>query len=299
MVNSLDPGEKTAPDTAPRIRCRMINEADAAPLAKLLTRGFPDRSIDYWRRALGTLARRDAPEGYPRFGYLLENGDAPVGVILMIFTRLGEGRVRCNISSWYVDEAYRGYASLLIAAAVRHKDVTYVNISPATHTWSVIEAQGFRRYCDGQMLVVPALSRWAARARARAFDKKRDYGESLSAQERELLVSHVEHGCLAFVVQEKREAHPFVFLPRRVLKNLVPTLQLVYCRDLTDFQRFAGPLGRELLRHGHPSVLIDASESIPGVVGIYMRDRGPKYFKGPERPRLGDLAFSESVLFGP
>lgn len=286
-------------EVTPRIRCRMIAEADAPALAALLAQGFPERSSGYWRNAFEKLARRDAPEAYPRFGYLLEHEGAPVGVILMIFTKFGEKHIRCNISSWYVEERYRGYASLLIAAAVRHKDVTYVNISPATHTWRVIEAQGFRRYCEGQMLTVPALSRWTANARVRAFDRRRDYGDALAAQERDVLMSHADHGCVALVVHEKKEAHPFVFLPRRVLRNFVPTLQLVYCRDISEFQRFAGPLGRELLRQGHPSVLVDASESIPGLIGLYMRDRGPKYFKGPERPRLGDLAFSESVLFGP
>lgn len=285
-------------DVTPRIRCRMIADSDAPAVAGLLTRGFPDRTLDYWRRALETLARRDAPEGYPRFGYLLEHEGAPVGVILMIFTRIGD-KIRCNISSWYVDEPHRGYASLLIAAAVRHKDVTYVNISPATHTWRVIEAQGFRRYCDGQMLTIPALSRWTANARVRPFDRKRDYGDALSAQEIDLLAAHAERGCLAFVVHAKREAHPFVFLPRRMLKGVFSTLQLVYCRDIVDFQRFAGPLGRALLREGHPTVMVDASERLPGLFGQFFRDRGPKYFKGPQRPRLGDLSFCESVLFGP
>ncbi|MCC3247194.1 GNAT family N-acetyltransferase [Methylocystis sp. WRRC1] len=282
-----------------RIRCRLIAEADTPGLAELLSRGFPDRSIAYWARALDTLARRDAPDGYPRFGYLLEHDGSPVGVILMIFTKIGSGPIRCNISSWYVEEAHRGYASLLIAAAVRHREVTYINTSPAVHTWPIIEAQGFRRYCNGQMLTIPALSPWRPNARARRFENRRDYGDSLSIQERDLLSSHVKHGCLALVVRERRDAHPFVFLPRRVLKNVLPTLQLIYCRDISDFQRFAGPLGRELMRHGHPTVLIDASEPLPGVVGKYMHNRGPKYFKGPERPRLGDLAFSESVLFGP
>lgn len=288
----------TEPAT-PRIRCRMIAETDAPALVRLLAKGFPERSIDYWSHALETLARRDAPAGYPRMGYLLDHDGAPVGVILMIFTRVGAEKIRCNISSWYVEDAYRGYASLLIAAAVRLKDVTYVNTSPAPHTWRVIEAQGFRRYCNGQMLAIPALAPWTANARVKIFDAHRDYGDALSAQECELLAAHAERGCLPLIVHEKRDAHPFVFLPRRVLRGLVPTQQLIYCRSLSDFQRFAGPLGRELLRRGHPTVLLDATEKIPGLFGIYLHDRGPKYFKGPERPRLGDLAFSESVLFGP
>lgn len=286
-------------DTSQRIRCRLIGEADLPGLVGLLTRGFPDRSAAYWRHALDTLARRDSPDAYPRFGYMLEHDGDPVGVILMIFSRWGAAGIRCNISSWHVDEKFRGYASLLIAAAVRHRDVVYVNISPAAHTWRVIEAQGFTRYCDGQLLAFPALSSWVPRARARPFDPRRGYGDALTDDERAMLAAHVESGCLAFVVNEKRAAHPFVFLKRRMLRGLIPTLQLIYCRDIADFARLAGPLGRALLRHGHASVLLDAPGPLPGVIGKYLRNRGPKYFKGPERPRLGDLAFCESVLFGP
>ncbi len=285
-----------------RIRCRLIGEADIPALIELLTHGFPARTRGYWTRALDTLARRDAPASYPRFGYMLESDGAAVGVILMIFTTWrgnGEERTRCNISSWHVEPLYRGYASLLIAAAVRHKDVTYVNVSPAVHTWPVIEAQGFSRYCDGQMLTLPALGAWVANARARKFDPRRDYGAALTPDERAILAAHVEHGCLAYVVTAKQNAHPFVFLPRRIFAGIVPTLQLVYCRDIADFRRFAGPLGRALTRIGAFTVLVDASEPAPGLVGKYFPNRGPKYFKGPERPRLGDLAYSESVLFGP
>lgn len=287
---------------APRIRCRQIVEADIHALVELLSRGFAARSKSYWERALDRLTRRDAPADYPRYGYMLEFNGAPVGVVLLIYSALpekGAARVRCNISSWYVDPLYRGYASLLIAAAVRNKNVTYFNVSPAVHTWPVIEAQGFRRYCDGQMLAIPALSPWVARAQAREFDPKRDYGEALSAEERDIMAAHVEHGCAAYVVHERREAHPFVFLPRRMIFGLVPTLQLVYCRGVDDFTRFSGPLGRSLLKRGYFTVLLDAPGFLPGLIGKFFHNRGPKYFKGPEQPRLGDLAFTESILFGP
>lgn len=298
MTNLIDQRADAAQDACEHIRCRLIGEADAAALSELLARGFPDRPASYWLRAFDTLARRDAPPGYPRFGYLLENNGVPIGAMLMIFTRLGAAHIRCHVSTWHVEEAFRAYASLLISAAVRHKDVTYINASPATHALPVFEAQGFRRYCAGQMLTLPAFGRWASNTRARPFDPRRDYGDALSPEERSILISHVAHGCLAIVVHEKRDAHPFVFLPRRALKGLFPTLQLAYCRRLSDFQRFAGPIGRALLEKGHPTVMIDASEAVPGLVGVFLRS-GPKYFKGPERPRFGDLAFSEAVLFGP
>ena len=288
-------------DTRPRIRCRPIGDADIEGLIELLTKGFPNRTRGYWARAMQQLARRETPASYPRFGYMLELDGTQIGVILLIFSMQnarGKAHVRCNISSWYVDQRYRAYASLLIAAAVRHKDVTYVNISPAVHTWPVIEAQGFTRYCFGEIMAFPALSPWVANTCVREFDARHDYGPTLSEEERDILVAHVDYGCLAYVVTENRKASPFVFLPRRSLSGIVPTLQLVYRRDVRDFARLAGPIGRALMRRGSLFIRLDAAGPLPGLVGKYIPDRGRKYFKGPERRRIGDLTFSESVLFG-
>lgn len=286
---------------SPRIRCRLIDDADRSALIELLRKGFPVRSGDYWARALDRLARRDAPETFPRFGYLLECNGAPVGVILLIFTIVrdnSEPYARCNISSWYVDPVYRSYASLLIAAALRERSVTYVNISPAPPTWPLIEAQGFSRYCDGMQLTFPALGAWVANTRVRVFDRGFDYGSGLSAAERNILLAHADMGCICLAVIEKRDVHPFVFVSRRMFKALVPVMQLAYCRDVADYARFAGPLGRVLSQRGGFAVLADSNGPIPGAFGKYFADRGPKYFKGPHKPRLGDLSYSEAVLFG-
>ena len=42
------------------------------------------------------------PEGYPRYGYLLEVAGNPVGVILLMFSEKiyrGQAAVSCNVSS--------------------------------------------------------------------------------------------------------------------------------------------------------------------------------------------------------
>jgi hypothetical protein len=46
-------------------------------------------------------------------------------------------------------------------------------------------------------------------------------------------------------------------------------------------------------------VIIDSNGPIPGLVGKYVGDKLPKYFKGPDRPGFGDLAYTEAVMFGP
>ena len=52
------------------------------------------------------------------------------------------------------------------------------------------------------------------------------------------------------------------------------------------------------LRRGRPVVIVDANEPIPGLVGVFRRGSKPKYFKGPQRPRLGDLAYTEYGILG-
>ena len=84
----------------------------------------------------------------------------------------------------------------------------------------------------------------------------------------------------------------------RLVKSAIPCAQLIYCRDIADFVRFAGPIGRFLALRGRPLVIVDANGPIAGVAGTYRRGTAPKYFRGPLRPRLGDLAYTEYALLG-
>jgi hypothetical protein len=63
------------------IRCREIGTADLDAIADLLTRGFARRSRDYWTTGLQRQSVRDVPEGFPRFGYMLDHEGTPVGVL--------------------------------------------------------------------------------------------------------------------------------------------------------------------------------------------------------------------------
>ena len=77
----------------------------------------------------------------------------------------------------------------------------------------------------------------------------------------------------------------------------MPFAYLVYCRDLDEFVRFAGPLGRFLAQRRLPLVVIDANGPVRGLAGGCLATR-PRYFKGPDKPRLGDLAYPERAIFG-
>jgi len=291
MVNA-DP-----PRSVAKVRCRPIVDGDLDGLTDLLKRGFGSRRTrSFWKRALALLKARPVPPDMPRYGYLLENDGAPVGAILLIFAAApGDGAMRANVSSWYVEPAFRSYAPLLVAQALKLKTVTYLNVSAVPHTWPILEAQGYQRYSSGVFVALPAVQRAHNEVRLLAADHAPDAPHETF--ERDLLIAHAASGCISFWGVTRERAHPFVFRPR-IVKTMVPCAQLIYCRDVADVVRFAGPIGRFLAWRGRPFVVIDANGPIDGMVGRYFDVTMPKFFRGPVRPRLGDLAFTETALFG-
>lgn len=285
---------------SPAIRCRQIAAADVPAIVDLLARGFPSRSRAFWAGALRQLAKREPPPGLPQYGYLLESGGAPVGTILLICSTMpaeGAPAPRCNLSSWYVEPAFRFYAPLLVSRAIAHKNVTYLNVSPAPHTTPIIEAQGFARYCDGLFAAVPMLKDLFGGEDVQIIDAHERLPIEADAFEREILLQHAALGCISVWCVSAGRAYPFVFRPR-VVKKIIPCARLIYCRDIGDFTRFAGPLGRYLARRGKPLVIVDADAPLPGLIGLFRGGSMPKYFKGAQRPRPGDLAYTEFAVMG-
>jgi hypothetical protein len=292
---------KTAASAAkPVIRCRQIGEADLGAVAGLLTRGFTGRSRAYWLAGLRRQAIREVPKDYPRFGYMLERDGAPVGVLLLLYTADG-ARLCCNLSSWYVEPAYRNYAPLLTKLAQRHKHVTYLNISPARWTWPIIEAQGFVAYCKGLFFAVPLLSRARRDTRIEIVSGDVAAIDGLPAHELDLLRRHAQYGCLSLVCRTADGAIPIILAPVRIRRGFLapPAMQLIYCREVADFVAAAGAIGKLLLRQGKIAVILDANGAVPGLAGLYTEARGRKYFRGPHAPRLGDLSDTELVIYGP
>jgi hypothetical protein len=282
------------------IRAREIREADVPAVGDLLASGFPDRPPRFWFDVLARLGERTVPARFPKYGYLLESAGAVVGAILLIFSELRCGdktTIRCNVSSWFVAPAFRGYASLFVSKALSLKNVTYVNVTPAPHTLSMVQAQGYSQYSNGLFVAVPALQFRSSNAQISLATSDDGRAAQLDPFERQLLLEHAGYGCLSLWCIAAERAYPFVFRPR-MFRRIVPCAQLIYCRALEDFVQFAGPLGRFLSLRGRPFVVIDANAPIPGLVGKYLDARQPKYFKGPDRPRLGDLVYTETALFG-
>jgi hypothetical protein len=288
---------------AAKPRFREILESDLDAIGDLLTRGFVHRSRDYWMRGLNHQGTRSLPPGAPRYGYLLEHQDAPVGCLLLIYSSKiidGETATCCNVSSWYVDPAFRNYAALFASMTQKRKDVTYLNITPAVATWPILEAQGFVPYCRGLYFSVPALSRGGRGVTVEVVTPDTASIAGLPEVDLALLKRHTGYGCLSLVCHTADQPLPFIFFSLRKRRGIIPlpAMQLGYCRSIADYIKCAGAIGHYLLWRGKPIVIVDANGAVAGLPGIYSEARGRKYFKGPHQPRLGDLADTELAIYG-
>jgi hypothetical protein len=282
-----------------RLGVREVTEADVDPVINLLVRGFP-RPRRYWEVRLERLRKRFLPPNVPRYGYLLEADGKPVGIILLISSlrRVGDGEeLFSNLSGWYVEPDFRSGATQLLKRALANKQITYLNLYPATHVRPIIEAFGFRRYSDGQVLGLLALAQNHRTTRPRIVGLDKVGKSDLKEGELHLLETQADYGCMAFCCTTDGQMRPFVFVPR-VIKGFIPCAQLAYCRKITDLVDVAGTVGRYLLRQGRPFVLIDANGPIRGIPGRYFAEVAPKYYKGATAPALGDLTETEATIFG-
>lgn len=282
-----------------RIRCRPIAASDLAAVAELLCNGFAGRSAASIRLGLERLSGRQPPAGAQRYGYCLDTGQRLVGAVLLIASERpidGRPAVFCNVASWYVMPDYRAYAQLLISIALRNREFTYLNVSPAPRTWPIVENQGYSRYCRGLFFTLAALKRPRPDTSIEPFDSQRHAGIAQA----EMLRWHQQWGCDVLVARRGESLSGFVFRRFRIRSGrlAMPAMFVIHAADRDELIAFAGNIGRHFLKSAAPILIMDADGPVPGLIGAFTDRRGRKYYKGPNRPKLCDLAATEFAIFG-
>jgi hypothetical protein len=279
------------------LRVREITPADFDRVAELLGKSM-GYSNQYFLNLLQRIMEHRTPAGFPKYGQLLESDGSTVGAIILIFSTIwydGIPSIRCHVTGWSVEPPYRCYAALFFAKDLKRNNVTYINISAKSDTLPIIETQGFIRYSSGQFRFVPAIQFASRGSRA----KVRRIGDVPNARfepfEQELLLTHAKNGCICLWCVTAERAYPFAFRPR-IFRRFIPGVQLVYCRDIENFVRFAGPIGRFLALRGRFVVRVDSNGPIRGLVGTFLKGVDCRYYKGPNPPRLGDLAYTHLAM---
>jgi hypothetical protein len=282
-----------------RISSREITENDLHSVAGLLGKGLGYDSR-YFSDVLTRLIKHPTPKGFPKYGYLLEHNGALVGAIILIFTKVqsrSSSTIRCHVTSWYVQSPYRAYAALFYLRALSHKNVLYLNISALAVARPIVEIQGFSKYSHGQFFAVPMLQPASKATDCKIIGASSVPDVPFKAYERDLLLDHAEYGCISLWCVTSEQAYPFVFRTH-ITRKILPTVQLIYCREIGDFVKFARPLGLFLARRGKFVVRIDSNGPIPGLIGKYFDGVMPRWYKGPTQPNLGDLAYTQFAMRG-
>jgi hypothetical protein len=103
-------------------------------------------------------------------------------------------------------------------------------------------------------------------------------------------------GWISLTVEKDGMVSPFVLKPYRLDKPPVEVMEVMFCRGAEDLRRCAPALARYFLPRGSLGFLIDGDMETR--LSHYEEGREPRYFKGPYRPVLGDLAYTEKAVFG-
>lgn len=275
----------------------MCNKKDAL---RVLKRGFP-RHDTFWERGFvrwNTLS--GACKGHDHVdGHVFQASGQDVGVLLTFKSDRprpeGTTRTMVNLSSWYVDEAYRWKAPMMLRSFVRDGGSVFTDLTASPEVDRINGALGFRDWSDG--MLIAAAAPWAAKRSpeaVRLVDLDDAQARLLEDAEHEMLARHRAVGCLPAIMCQPDGVAALLF--RLIRRKGLVFAQLLYAESRQKVITHLPAVMRFLLGRGVFLLSIDAvrSQCPPGT---FFRPGQRRFFKGPiERDRL-DYACSELVIF--
>lgn len=208
------------------------------------------------------------------------------------------GRLRSNLSSWYVREPWRKYATFMLRAGLKVKGGCYTDLSPAPQVVQINAALGFVPYTGGSILLDPRAALGGG-GRVEFWDGQSDAGlaAKLEPALKEVARRHIGYGCTALLLASPSGAQLSLYRIKR-LKRVIPAARFVYGEPVL-LVASAGALMRALLARGIPLAQIDAPQGMQSRVGHLMPARDIRYVTGGKPPLAGDLLETEIAVFGP
>lgn len=262
----------------------------------ILSRGFPSRSVEFWRSGLDRLVRYHDIAAAGPSGYIMTAKGTPVGVMLtMRSTRTGADRPRTvlNLSSWYVDEEHRWLAPRMLQKVLGEQADVVTDLTPSEPVRAMIQKLGFVRRHEGALVAVLGLSalQFDLAASVSSFGGHED---ELDADTRRLLADHAELGCIVALLRTREALHPLVFSPTR--RKHLASARLVYARNLAMVRAHVGAIARYLLAQGVLFAEIPANRG-DSAFGAWFTTRPPPTFvRGELDSDMVDHAYSEFVF---
>lgn len=252
---------------------------------------------EYWSTALARLAKRERPPTTEKFGYILSVDGIARGAILTIASQeSGTGRTIVNLSSWFVEEEFRGMGRSLrlYRRASSRADVTYTNLTPSDQMVPLITAFGFVESTSGQMAAVGLSGSRRKPRGTKMLGSQAGAAEGLSDEDLIVLEDHEALGCLTMCLRTPNGLEPLIFIKRKI-KGTLPCAQLVLCRSSEVLTEFGSTVTGALWRRGYAFMLVDCSAPIDGLVGRYVPQKRRRFYRGEATSHFVDHTYSELV----
>lgn len=278
---------------------REIDPTNINSAIDLLCEGFPKRSREFWAKGFARMeqAAWNRSLGVP-FGYLLQTGDKPAGVMLTLASPRHSDEQKTytliNLSSWYIIPSQRWRAAAMMKAILaKHDGMAFTDLTANAPVQAMLPLFGFQPTNDGiAIVVIPSWRAWKGGGQVKLLSQV-PIG-AVPTDVRDFLLAHEALGCVAAAVEDGGKWHPLLF-KKRSLRG-VPSVQLLHCQTLEVLKRNLGSVLRFLLKDLKLLLIIDNSRE-DQTIGIEKKERGKKFARGLSQVNFADYAGSELCLF--
>jgi hypothetical protein len=279
---------------------RPITESFLEEAVKMLARGFPYRPIQFWKDGVSRLRQFRSPHQAWPYGYFLQVDGADVGIILTIASErtLPEGGLQTvvNLSSWYVEPAYRGLAPFMLRRVLKNSDpvTIFTDLTPTPAVIRINEALGFRCWNEGCMILGLPWFGFALRSKGTVLPLHKLPSGALNDSVRQMMEDHAGMGAVVGILLDQSATLPLIFYRTR-WKGL-PAVCLAYADNRAQVLSSLSAVARFLISEGHVLLRIDGNQVDCPRCAPFFRARGRRFLRGRLDQKRIDYAYSEHVL---
>ena len=179
------------------------------------------------------------PEDY--CGYGLFDGSAMVGFLGLIFSQRNiDGQVEnfCNLTSWFIEEAYRGHAISMMLPLRKLKNYTITDLSPTERVAAISKKLGFQEL-DTKITALPnVLGKIQVNKKLKFTRDLAAIQSKLNSAEKLLLEDHRSCSRCHHLLAEVESKHCYIIFT--IVKNAKsPYYQIQYLSNPELFARYS------------------------------------------------------------
>jgi hypothetical protein len=285
-------------------RFQMLHAFDENRLddaAALLTEGFPNRGLSFWRRGLERLhqgvGNREA--GVPLGQMLYKDGQA-VGVTLTPASvrRQAQGGVSriINLSSMYIRAEHSWQAALMFRRLLADKNAVFTDLTPIHAVRPMLTMFGMKAVNHGVQIDLLARYALSRGVKGQLRQWRCDDPPAPTGPSAALLNDHLAFGALPLYWETAEQRQLIVLQPTRIRR--VPAMRLVYAESLSHFRQAMPALARLLMSRGH-FLLESDCRTEAAAAGAWFRPREVWFARGDEFTDRLDWLGSERFVFHP